>query len=97
MQIDTGTITVNSDTGKYSSSSWVVMEICRYCGQSHNEEHCPRVKEIRYRKNGRVKWVEFHEPQPMPVYIYPPYYYHPPNPSPYYPPYKWTCGDSNHG
>ena len=67
---DTGAITTSNHTGPASTSITYCAPICRYCGQSHDEEKCPRVKEIEYRKNGAIKWVRFHAPQPMP------YFYH---------------------
>jgi len=84
-----GTISVATYTGEAASDTvHYCQSICRYCGGGHNEEHCPRVKEIRYRKNGRVKWVKLHEPISLPFYY--PYWIIPVNVPSCPPPYKWV-------
>ena len=51
---------------------------CIYCRQAHDEERCPRVKLIKYRKNGCIEYVEFHEPPcSQPPYPQAPYYPYP--------------------
>ena len=34
-------------------------EICRYCGDTHHIESCPRITSIEYHTDGRIKKVEF--------------------------------------
>jgi hypothetical protein len=34
---------------------------CRWCGNLHGGEHCPRVRAIEFFENGTVKRVEFRD------------------------------------
>lgn len=65
-----------------TSGECVYQVICPYCNGNHHVEKCPRVGEIEYYKNGKVKRVKMREylvPICQPAWnIFPDWPHHPP-------------------